>query len=162
MGLFWICFNVDGRICLLNSILFGFAGLIVVYFVYPFIRGLLDKVPHTVLIVVGLICLVIFLTDLVVTFATLISVRKTLADFKGKDATEIAREEVIKKIKKKSYLFNRLLKAFPKTDKFNKKEFIEFKKTVQNIRKKIKDKTDEYKDSITREIQKVKNKNTDK
>lgn len=47
-------FNVDGRICLLNSILFGFAGLIVVYFVYPFIRGLLDKVPHTVLIVVGL------------------------------------------------------------------------------------------------------------
>jgi len=149
-------FNVDGRI------LFGFAGLIVVYFVYPFIRGLLDKVPHTVLIVVGLICLVIFLTDLVVTFATLISVRKTLADFKGKDATEIAREEVIKKIKKKSYLFNRLLKAFPKTDKFNKKEFIEFKKTVQNIRKKIKDKTDEYKDSITREIQKVKNKNTDK
>lgn len=68
----------------------------------------------------------------------------------------------IKKIKKKSYLFNRLLKAFPKTDKFNKKEFIEFKKTVQNIRKKIKDKTDEYKDSITREIQKVKNKNTDK
>lgn len=129
---------------------------------FSFIRGLLDKVPHTVLIVVGLICLVIFLTDLVVTFATLISVRKTLADFKGKDATEIAREEVIKKIKKKSYLFNRLLKAFPKTDKFNKKEFIEFKKTVQNIRKKIKDKTDEYKDSITREIQKVKNKNTDK
>lgn len=53
-------FNVDGRICLLNSILFGFAGLIVVYFVYPFIRGLLDTVPHTVLIVVGLICLVIF------------------------------------------------------------------------------------------------------
>ena len=43
-----------------------------------------------------------------------------------------------------------------------KKEFIEFKKTVQNIRKKIKNKTDEYKDSITREIQKVKNKNTDK
>ena len=55
-----------------------------------------------------------------------------------------------------------MLKAFPKTDKFNKKEFIEFKKTVQNIRKKIKDKTDEYKDSITREIQKAKDKNTDK
>lgn len=147
-------FNIEGRICLFNSLLFGVSGLMVVYFIYPFISKLLLSLSHTALIIISSICLIVFLTDLVVTVTTLIGVRKTLADFKGKDATEIAREEVMKKIKKNSFLFNRLLKAFPHNDKFNNKEFKEFKNIVANIRNKLKeakqslkDKTDEFKKS---------------
>lgn len=145
-------FNIEGRVCLVNSLLFGLAGLIVVYFIYPLINNLLFSIPHAALIIISSICLIIFLTDLIITLTTLIGVRKTLADFKGKDATEIAREEVMKKIKKHSFLFNRLLKAFPHNEKVNNKEFREFKDVVASIRIKLKeakqnfkDKTDEFK-----------------
>ena len=35
-------FNINGRICLLNSVLFGFMGLGVIHFVYPYMLQLLD------------------------------------------------------------------------------------------------------------------------
>lgn len=142
-------FNIEGRVCLLNSLLFGLAGLIVVYFIYPLINNLLLSIPHTVLIIISSICLIVFLTDFIITITTLIGVRKTLADFKGKDATEIAREEVIKKIKKHSFLFNRLLKAFPHNDNVNNREFKEFKDVVANIRIKLKEAKQNFKDKTT-------------
>ena len=35
-------FNINGRICLLNSVLFGFMGLSVIHFVYPYMLQFLD------------------------------------------------------------------------------------------------------------------------
>lgn len=37
--------NLNGRICVLNSSLFGLMGLLLIYIVHPFIITLLDKIP---------------------------------------------------------------------------------------------------------------------
>lgn len=141
-------FNIDGRICLSSSVLFGLSGLIVVYLIYPLISSLLNIIPHLTLIIVSFICCIIFLIDLILTTSTLIGVRKTLAEFKGKDVTEIARSEVIKKIKHKTFFFNRLFKAFPKIDQFNNKNIIELKNSVSNFRNKLKEKKKNVKAKI--------------
>lgn len=39
-------FNINGRVCLLNSTLFGLLCLVVVYVIQPFIAGFVDKFPE--------------------------------------------------------------------------------------------------------------------
>lgn len=37
-------FNLNGRICLLNSIIWGFLGIVFVYYIEPFIKIIFDKI----------------------------------------------------------------------------------------------------------------------
>lgn len=38
-------FNLHGRICLKNSVLFGLGGVFTMYCAYPFVRKVIDRVP---------------------------------------------------------------------------------------------------------------------
>ncbi len=149
-------FNIDGRVCLINSILFGLAGLVVVYLVYPIVNNILTAIPPKHIVLISTICLIVFISDFAVTVTTLLGVRKTLVKFKQKDITEIARQEVINKIKKHSFLYNRLLKAFPHNDKFNGVEFGEFKNLVKGFREKLR----QAKMNFEEKAEELKNKKT--
>lgn len=131
-------FNINGRICLKNSLLFGLAGLIVLYTIYPFICSIINSMQPLVLEITAICIFVIFLTDFSITTSTLINVRKNLESFKGKDATDIAHEEVMKAIKKHNFFINRLLQAFPHSMDINGTKYEEFKKAVEEYRKKRK------------------------
>jgi uncharacterized membrane protein len=134
-------FNIEGRVCLLNSVLFGLAGLIVVYFLRPVVLHIFNLVPHIVMISIATLCEFIFFTDLVVTTITLISIRITLTGIKRtkeKDCTESTREKVVERIRKNSTLYNLLLKAFPYIDGVNEDSFKELRLLVNTVRKTIK------------------------
>ena len=105
-------FNLNGRICLQNSILFGVAGLIIVKLIEPRIYTLLTSIPANSLNVICVILLFIFVIDLVVSFKVICNF-KTLTNDLLKDSTEEISAKVKNVLSKKSFLLKRLVRAFP-------------------------------------------------
>ena len=116
-------FNVNGRICLTYACLFGLCGVITVCLTNPIIIYLLSLIPTKIMMIISSIILVIFLTDILISF-NIISKFKTTALNIAKDSTE----EINKKVKdtiKNKVLQMRIIKAFPSLKfQFNLKERI--------------------------------------
>ena len=103
--------NLNGRVCLLNSIGFGLLGMLLVCFLNPFLIGK----------IVIIICL-ITTTDIIITISTMFDIRKTIVNFKDKTLTNLFKanrdntEEVSKKVrsilKEKSFIHKHLSKAY--------------------------------------------------
>lgn len=108
-------FNLNGRICLNNSLLFGVLGVILIYCIHPVVESLLLKVPENILIIISCIVFLIFFLDVIVTVLLL-----TKLDIKVKNVNSDATEEIDKEMKKliANYriLYKRLFKAFPKSN----------------------------------------------
>lgn len=128
-------FNVNGRVCLKNSLIFGLVGLGVIHGIYPFLNGIVLAIPKTVTIVLSIVFIVVFVTDLVFTATTLFGIRNNLKNFHQKDITETAHYEVMKKLNKHNFRINRVLQAFPGSEEFNNTEFKQLKQLVYEYRK---------------------------
>jgi uncharacterized membrane protein len=100
-------FNVNGRICLSNAILFGLLGMIMGYFVNPLILHLLNIIPYHLFITVSMTIAIIFMIDLFISFNIVTKLRKNL-DSLNKDMTEEINKQVEKYINK-----NHIIKSFP-------------------------------------------------
>jgi len=100
-------YNINGRICAGHMAIFGILGVIVVYFVNPF----LSKIVNFNNIVFYCI-LVLFIIDLCVSFGIIENVKGTLTNV-SKDSTEEITSKVRDVIFNKSFLHRRLGKAFP-------------------------------------------------
>ena len=109
-------FNLNGRVCLTNTVLFGLGGLIVMYVVNPFLTGILDGFSKTTIIVLGLIFFTIYAVDTIISFTTIYKLRSSSTSLK-KDSTEETSEHVRETILKNSYFKKRLLNAFPRIEK---------------------------------------------
>ena len=58
-------FNINGKICLPYSIIFGLAGLLVIYRLVPFIKKIVDKYNKKILLTICIILIVIFTFDFI-------------------------------------------------------------------------------------------------
>lgn len=58
--------NLNGRICMRNTLAFGVGGCVLIYWALPAINALLRLLPVTVQIVVAVIAAIIFLLDTIV------------------------------------------------------------------------------------------------
>lgn len=105
-------FNINGRVCLTNSIGFGVLGLILMYLINPLVSHLLNSIPNVLFIIIALILLIIFITDVIISF-NIITKLKITGDKISKDKTEEITRMVKETIKNKSRLYNRLINAFP-------------------------------------------------
>ena len=76
-------FNLNGRICLQNSMIFGIAGLLVIYTLYPFLCHILNLIPSLILEIITILFAMIFLIDLIITTTALIDVRSNFAKCNG-------------------------------------------------------------------------------
>lgn len=76
-------FHLNGRVCLLNSVLFGFLGLGVIRFVYPHIMQLLDWMGDFVITVTAESIAIVFMTDLCVTVRKLVDFAATMEKLKN-------------------------------------------------------------------------------
>lgn len=132
-------FNIDGRICLNNSLLFGLGGVIIIRFVNPYILRFLDSLSSTTLITISLILLVIFITDLIISVVVLVKIKVSSMNFGKVDVSEEIRKLRSERLKKNSLLTKRLLNAFPKIEGKNKEQFEDLKRKVNEIRKKLKE-----------------------
>ena len=65
-------FNINGRVCLLNSVLFGVMGIVAVRFVHPLFLSVLYKIDDFWTEILALVFLGIFIVDLFFTLRSLI------------------------------------------------------------------------------------------
>ena len=72
--------NLHGRICLFCSIGFGIAGIIVRFFVHPFLSGIIEKLSVVIINFLTLFLMAIFSADIALTADSLIHINKRIKD----------------------------------------------------------------------------------
>lgn len=106
-----IPFNVNGRICLSNSLLFGIAGIFVYKF-NPFLLEKLQSIPVTIFYIIAILILIIFIIDVIISF-NIVNKLKLAALNSKSDNTEEIKGKISNLLKTNSNKFRRLLQAFP-------------------------------------------------
>lgn len=104
-------FNINGRICLDNLVLFGILGLLIFYVANPFFGGVIDRFNDTVLIIVAIVLFVVFIVDGIISLKV-ISGFKNVAKSIHKDSTDEITSKVRELLLEKNWLYKRLIKAF--------------------------------------------------
>lgn len=133
-------YNLNGRICLFNSLLFGIGALAIIYFIQPFMDKFLMLFSPTFLNIFALISLIIFIIDVVYSTIIAFNLRNRLIiveQLKNEKLSKIPQifEKLLKERVSGYKIYpTRLLKAFPKLFKDNFKEFT-LMKTYKNDRK---------------------------
>ena len=105
-------FNINGRICLINSIAFGVVATVIMYFVNPEINMIISKIPEDTLQIISIILFVIFAVDYVVSSKLMLSFKDTLSKVKL-DNTEEITEKIKQVLREKSIFTRRIVHAFP-------------------------------------------------
>ncbi len=106
-------FNINGRVCLQNSLIFGILGCLLIIFVNPFVTRVLSDVPHNILVIFSSFLLVVFIVDNILSFNIISKFKTTASTIIRKDSTEEISEKIREILKKKSVLSRRLVNAFP-------------------------------------------------
>ena len=123
-------FNLNGRVCGENAILFGIGAIFVIYVSQPFLSRTLFKIPNIFLLIITILSLSIFVADIVISLNVVNKFKKTInnIDIK-KDSTQEFSKLVSEYIRNNHKIFQkRLMTAFPGID-FNK---------LQNLKEDIK------------------------
>lgn len=105
-------FNVNGRICLLNSILFGIGGIVLLYLLHPTISSVLTMIPKTIFIFIMIIILILFIIDVIISFNIISKLEKNINSIR-KDSTEEIHKSIKEILKNSSHLTKRIIKVFP-------------------------------------------------
>ena len=116
-------FNFQGRICLTNSIYWGFLGVAFVKYIHPFIESYIEKIDVNILKYIVLIFSIIFLVDTITTIIKVKNIQTTL------DKIEKLNKEIKEKIKELSSM----AKA-KETEKIKANESIQ--ELIENLKKK--------------------------
>ncbi|MEI3392673.1 MAG: putative ABC transporter permease [Clostridia bacterium] len=145
-------FNVDGRVCLGTMIPFGIFGMILTYVTNPLIISGLDKVNPTTLNIIAIVLLVIYLVDNVISSIVIFGFRKTTVQV-GREGRQDNTEQITKKVREilssKSWMYKRLVDAYPK--------LIAIKTKIKEIKEEVKENAIEVKNSINEKAQDMKN-----
>lgn len=134
-------FNVNGRICLLNSFLFGLGSLAIIYLANPIFNDFLNQMNKTAIIGTSIVIFIILILDIIYSCVVAYNLRNQIIMFSELKNEKLAKipgmfEQLLKRrvsgLKKYP---SRLLKAFPYIKKSNEKEF-EIVKKLQDSKKK--------------------------
>lgn len=105
-------FNINGRICLETMIPFGLLGCLIMYFVNPFFVSIYSKIPSNILIIISSVLFTIFLIDNIISYTIMFKMKIPKIKI-SKDSTEEITEYVRNILAKRSFLYKRLMKAYP-------------------------------------------------
>lgn len=114
-------FNVNGRICLVNSLLFGILGVLLVSFIHPFISSIIATIPNDYFYIITTFLFTVFLIDYITSFQITITLKKSFQNLR-KDSTEEIAKMVRETIHGGSKFINRILEAFPNLKPLVKKK----------------------------------------
>lgn len=120
-------FNLHGRICLQNSLLFGVLGLLLIYVLQPFVMTIVKALSPTAAISLASVLLAILVIDSANSFFSLAKIRPAMDRVKGRmsqvhDEIEAdARKQAAKRTERRSaverahaHTVSRLNRAFPR------------------------------------------------
>lgn len=94
--------NLNGRICLFNSILFGLMALFVVYFLNPKVMETVALIPYTSMLFIALTLTLAFLIDFISSLTELLSFDRDIQKF------EDAINDIRLQLKELAFDFNQL------------------------------------------------------
>ena len=104
--------NINGRVCLENTFLFGIGSVVIMYVINPYFESVLFSLSNNVLCVFAICFLVIFVFDVIVSAKLVYKISKTSV-FINKDVTEQINDKIQNLLKNNFNLKIRLLNAFP-------------------------------------------------
>ena len=105
-------FNINGRVCLRNTLCFGILAIVLVYFLNPFILTYIEKITEPFLSILFYTLLVVYIIDNIISYNIINNFSSTI-----KKSNYDNTEEVTKYVKdvflKKNYLSKRLIYDYP-------------------------------------------------
>lgn len=107
-------FNLNGRVCIENALLFGSAGVVEIYLIQPIINKLFPNMNNFSIIFTCLFSIV-FITDLITSLNIVNSFKKTIKSIELKDSTEEF-AKIVKETLHNKFFQKRLFFAFPSID----------------------------------------------
>ena len=159
-------FNINGRVCLKNSIYWGLLGVAFTFVIHPFIKQYVDMIPEKTLMYVNIVVYTVLLTDVVISVTRILFIDKKIQqiheigdkikekinelkqqDIMGKVSnesitlaiTQLKKQQAVLKIKLYKLII-RLKRAFPTMQSETISKFINQKIDLTNIRKKLRNK----------------------
>lgn len=75
-------FHINGRICLLNSVLFGLMGVLIIHFIMPYIMLFISKLSELTIVISTDIFAAVLLVDLLITVRRLVDFHGTMVRIK--------------------------------------------------------------------------------
>ena len=149
-------FNINGRVCLQNLVIFGILGTFIVFVANPFLIKYINMIPITTLHIILGIFSFIFLLDTIVSYKLIFELKDISRELK--DNTIEISEKVKKRIRSwKIGLYRRFVRAFPRIKdyvRYNRWE--EIKKKIEESKEGIKEKIVESTSEIKEKIQQIK------
>ena len=116
--------NINGRICLRNSLLFGLMSVLMVQVIHPYVSHWLISLPVPVLMAGFIVLAVYFIADTAITVHALVEISREagdrqmeldgLADLRNQYLESAQKERRRKRIQKLQKLYRRLSRAFPR------------------------------------------------
>ena len=89
-------YNLDGRICLKTTILFGIIGILVIKFINPFLINILTNINIKTVNIITLILVIIFTVDLIISSYLILKIKDKNPKV---DATEYIKKYIHENIK---------------------------------------------------------------
>ncbi|EMS72100.1 putative membrane protein [Ruminiclostridium cellobioparum subsp. termitidis CT1112] len=71
-------FNLQGRVCLENSICFGMMGVLLIEVIHPITEKLVGNIPYFYLMIIDILLFVVFIVDSIFTLNTLVNLNERL------------------------------------------------------------------------------------
>lgn len=130
-------FNINGRVCLGNGVLFGIGGLWIVKFLYPIVSKVVYNTQPLFIMIVSSILLCLFLTDIIVSTRILFGLKENIIKITKKDATSEIKREVSEFLKNYNVLTGRLFKSFPDLEKLNGPRIEKISRVLDNVKKEL-------------------------
>lgn len=137
-------FNINGRICLQNGILFGIGGVLIVKYVNTWIENLILLLPNSLMVTLSIILTIIFVSDTILSLHTVIKFNSSFKRYSA-DNTQEVKKKILEELQR-NFLLNRLVKAFPnakdKRDHYKqlRNEYIKRMKKLRELKRKEKSK----------------------
>lgn len=85
-------FNIKGRVCLMNSLFWGFLGVIFIRYMHPFIADKIDMIPANILTFNVIMIAIAIITDTIVSSVKVTNIKSKLD--KLKEITENLKEKI--------------------------------------------------------------------
>ena len=135
-------FNIRGRVCLLNSLLFGVLGVVIIHFVQPHVMWFLSLFNDFVLKLSGSIIAAALTVDLLITVRRLVDFSvglEKLRALKEKHGSEFAK--IVEQLQPKMRNIESFIHRFPTLKNLNYKEELEvIRQRIKTVKSKIRNK----------------------
>lgn len=131
-------FNINGRVCLKNSIAFGLLGMLCTSYIYPFMFNILNKLNDNAIFFASFAVFIVTTIDIIVSLNAMDNIKKNISKsvlvWKNKDVTNDIKELIKTDLLNKNYLQRRIVKAY-EFFSFQKEEF---KERIDELKEKVK------------------------